>query len=112
MLVLCRRTMMPYSAPHGESEFWATPGRKERLVELLAAGLTYREVGRKLGISRDAVDKKAWRMGLRCKLPSLRKAAIVERPPMREPGHLEPLPPGHPITWGAISTEAWPYATT
>ena len=47
-----------------ESDFWETPGRKEQLRQLWAEGLSMAAIGRRMGVSKNAVVGKARRMGL------------------------------------------------
>lgn len=48
---------------HDRAEGW-TPERIERLKQLRAESKSFTEIGRELGISRNAISGKVWRLGL------------------------------------------------
>ena len=68
------------------------------LLRLRAAGVTWLAVATELHIGRNAAIERARRLGL----PALK--CIRSRPkPVVERIDRQPLPPGHPLTWCAIT---------
>lgn len=75
---------------------WSAPNDAE-LKRLRAEGETWDDIARHFGISRNAAIERGRRIGAR--LPVRPAPPPAARDPERPP-----LPPGHPITWGAITT--------
>jgi hypothetical protein len=81
-----------------------------QLLELRAAGLPWHAVADRLRVGRNAAIERARRLGLqpltRMQPAPRPSAERVDRPP---------LPPGHPLSWQAITVnttldgEAYPY---
>lgn len=86
---------------------------REPLTRLWDEGLTTAEIGRQLGIKKNAVIGKAHRMGLPARpspiLPpreTPRQSAFQVRLCLHDDRAIagpEALPPMHPISWGAIA---------
>lgn len=81
------------------------------LGELWHEGISTAEIGRRLKISKNAVIGKAHRWGLPAR-PSPIRPALPDIPRIKTPFLVhdarategwEPLPPMHPISWGAIA---------
>ncbi|HJN22704.1 MAG TPA: GcrA family cell cycle regulator [Rhodospirillales bacterium] len=77
-----------------------TPVHVSALIALWNDGLPCREIGRRLGFTKNAIIGKANRMGLPKRSPSVRKAVNDKKPPGAEVISLEQL------TFGMCS---WPH---
>lgn len=75
-----------------------TDARDETLRCLRGQGRSWDVIAAALGISRWTAIERGRRIGAR-KPPAPPRAASM---PRAEPGR-EPLPPGHPVSWGAIT---------
>jgi hypothetical protein len=71
----------------------------ELLFDLAPTGMSWDDVARLIGVSRQAASDKA------AEFPELlAKRAMAKNPEIRvQRRPAEPLPPGHPITWGLIT---------
>ncbi len=67
------------------------PDQEQRILALRSAGMSYRQIGLMVGIA----DTTAFKVCKRLAVPLVRD---IE----------DPLPAGHPTTWGAISGQPWP----
>ena len=76
-----------------------TPPADAQLRRLRADGATWDSIAASLRLSRSAVIERGRRIGAR--RPSRIRLSIAERE-LSDPAR-EPLPPGHPISWGAIT---------
>jgi DNA-binding XRE family transcriptional regulator len=82
-----------------------TEAQDLRLKRLRAEGVTWDAIAAILGVSRYTAIERGRKIGARRPPPEY-------RPPPEDPAR-EPLPPGHPRTWGAITAgttlEGCPY---
>jgi hypothetical protein len=80
------------------------------LLQLRAAGRPWHAVATELRVGRNAVIERARRLGL----PPLTHVKTATRPAPERVDRL-PLPPGHPVSWQAITAhtsldgEPYPY---
>jgi hypothetical protein len=72
--------------------------------DMRGAGATWAAIGVRLGLSRNTVIERGRR--LRAEAPA--RAAMVKECDMREDPNRPPLPAGHPLTWGLLTTEPYP----
>jgi hypothetical protein len=81
-----------------------TPLADQTVVEMRSFGVPWPAIGRHLRVGRSAVIERARSLGIppKTRLPPPRP--VPHRPRIDRP----PLPPGHPVTWGAI-TSGIPY---
>jgi hypothetical protein len=85
-----------------------TVGLDEQIKALRMSGQTWEQVALELGLGRNTVLERGRRLGA-CKMPKpiLRDVSEAADRPAR--------PPGHPVTWGLITTgtvldgAAYPY---
>ena len=68
------------------------------LLRLRAAGLPWHAVAAEMRIGRNAIIERARRLGL----PALKRTRPVLKPAVVRIDR-PPLPPGHPLTWCAIT---------
>ena len=68
------------------------------LLRLRAAGLPWRVVASELQVGRNAAIERARRLGL----PATRHARSASKPVVERVDR-PPLPPGHPLSWCAIT---------
>jgi hypothetical protein len=78
---------------------WTTP-RDAQLRRLRGDGASWDDIAAALAISRNAAIERGRRIGAR--LPPPQIVADNERDYLLDPSR-EPLPPGHPATWDAIT---------
>jgi hypothetical protein len=82
-----------------------TEAQDLRLKRLRSEGVTWDAIAAILGVSRYTTIERGRKIGARRPPPEY-------RPAPEDPGR-EPLPPGHPRSWGAITTgtvlEGCPY---
>jgi transposase len=57
--------MMARPATDLTSEFWRDPERRALFDRLYTEGLSYAEIGRRLGVSKNTISGRAWRDGKR-----------------------------------------------
>lgn len=77
-----------------------TDEQDDLLRALRHEGVTWSEIGRRMGLSRSTVVERGRR---------IRAIAPEYVAPVYEDARcLLALPAGHPATWGLISNEAWP----
>lgn len=74
------------------------------LRDMRGDGCTCMEVAATLDVSKNAVINRCDRLGL-VTGNRFRQQHMVTRQEDRDE---EPLPPGHPVSWGAISMGQWP----
>ena len=81
-----------------------TPSADSTVLQMRGDGAPWPAIARYLQVGRSAVIERARFLGVRSKtrFPPTKPRPIVPR--IDRP----PLPPGHPLTWGAI-TEGIPY---
>jgi len=88
-----------------------TPETEARITALWNEGLTVRQIGEAIGLTMDAVDhlRARLRLPLRIVRRKPEPCEMIEITPLRiaVPERItagpEPLPPMHPISWGAIA---------
>src|SRR5580704_13346900 len=73
-----RRNSMAYKLPL-RSEFWLDPERVALFERLCAEGLSYAAIGRRMGVSKNTISGRAWRVGLRRPRPLLPGKILAER---------------------------------
>jgi hypothetical protein len=75
------------------------------ICEMRAEGTTWAEIARTLGLSRNTVIERGRRLHAEAppKTPVPVDAALVSDDPNRGP-----LPAGHPLTWGLLTSEPYP----
>ena len=77
------------------------------MLELRAAGYSWRDIGKRLGGRDQTVCRRRWdKLGGNKRLlpPRAKTPAAPSEPPLVDNrGNREPLPAGHPISWGAIA---------
>ena len=78
-----------------------TPARVSRLRLLRADGKTCIEIATALGISKNAVINQLDKLSMPTGVASRRRVAARVLPSRSA----DPLPAGHPTTWGAIAGE-------
>ena len=76
-----------------EKLLWTAP-RDAQLKRMRAQGTAWDGIAAALGVSRNAVIERGRRIGARLPPP--------EHIPDPEDPDRPPLPPGHPVSWGAI----------
>lgn len=87
-----------------------TPQADARLTQLHISGISIRALARAFGLGRQAVSERAARLGItaRLQLPQRKPAPMPNDDATRDP-----LPAGHPISWGLLvagtSLEGAPY---
>jgi hypothetical protein len=81
---------------------WTAPADAQ-IRHLRHAGATWDAIAASLGVSRNAVRERGRHIGARLPPPPPRPD------PECDPHDLgrEALPPGHPLTWGAITQGTW-----
>lgn len=79
-----------------------TAHQDDQLKTLRAAGARWEDVTTQLGLSRTTVISRAHRLGLRLVTPPPEEEG---EEPIDCAGDRQPLPPGHPITWRAITND-------
>ncbi len=72
------------TAASGGRDFW-TPERKAELRKLWDDGLSTREIGRRMGITKNAAIGKAHRLGLKARPNRVRKRGAPMRPKAGKP---------------------------
>lgn len=78
---------------------WTAP-RDAQLHRLRGDGESWDRIAAALAISRNAAIERGRRLGAR--LPPPARVAEAERDYLADPTR-EPLPPGHPVSWAAIT---------
>lgn len=73
------------------------------LCEMRADGCTCLEIAAALDVSKNAVINRMDRLGLVTGV----RFRVQHAVPRMEDRDEAPLPPGHPLTWGAISASMW-----
>ena len=85
-----------------------TPHADAQILNLRAAGLPWRDVATQLRVGRNSIIERARRLGL----PPMTRLQPAPRP-ILERIDRPALPPGHPLSWRAItnnsSLEGEPY---
>lgn len=77
-----------------------TPQADARLFQMHASGVSMRALARAFGLGRQAISERAMRLGIHTRLPlPVRKPALISN----EDATREPLPAGHPISWGLLT---------
>ncbi len=83
-----------------------------KLLPLRDAGCTYEKMGKILGMTPDQVRYRFRTLGISNKrltvATSNKDDSLFEREDNKEARQYDPLPAGHPISWGAISRTPWP----
>ena len=74
------------------------------IFDMRGAGETWATIGLRLGLSRNTVIERGRR--LRAAAPV--KAVMVREYDLLEDPNRGPLPAGHPLTWGLLSSEPYP----
>ena len=74
-----------------------TPAKMEQVVALRKNGLLQREIAAEMGVCRASVSSCLRKMG---EGPPPKAPRVVAVPVVQE--NRQPLPPGHPVTWGLI----------
>ena len=74
------------------------------IVQMRGGGETWAAIGVRLGLSRNTVIERGRR--LRADAP-VRQATVKEYDMMDDPNR-GPLPPGHPLTWGLLTSDPYP----
>jgi hypothetical protein len=72
--------------------------------DMRGTGETWAEIGRRLGLSRNTVIERGRRL---CAAAPVRQIVVKEYDMMEDPNR-GPLPAGHPLTWGLLTSEAFP----
>ncbi|MCW3477671.1 AsnC family protein [Limobrevibacterium gyesilva] len=81
-----------------QKRLW-TPPQDARIRRLRGEGASWDAIAAALDVSRNAAIERGRRLGARLPPPVQRRAAAAEpQDPAREP-----LPPGHPAAWDAIT---------
>ena len=75
------------------------------ICEMRGAGETWSAIGRRLGLARSTVIERGRR--LRAAAPK-KMAAPPKRDDLLDDANRPPLPPGHPLTWGLLTSEPFP----
>lgn len=81
------------------------PETEARVTELWGAGLSVRQIAEDTGLTRDTVDHLRARMKLPLRIVHRKPPVLTVfnvAAPIRIDAGREPLPPMHPISWGAI----------
>jgi hypothetical protein len=81
-----------------------TDAQDTRLKHMRASGAGWREIALALGVSPDVARERGRRIGAGW----LRAEAVAEADPALHDPAREPLPAGHPHSWGLLSTTPWP----
>ncbi len=68
-------------------------------------GASWATISRALGLSRNTVIERGRR--LRAVAPARVAAPVAEGPDIDDPNR-PPLPAGHPLTWGLLTSEPYP----
>lgn len=87
----------PPAIGHNLSPAWQA--RLPELSRLWDEGMSRAEIGRRLGVSDNAVGQIVRRAGLRARPSPIVHAAAPQKPTRL--GGWEPLPAGHPLSWQA-----------
>lgn len=74
------------------------------ICEMRGGGETWAAIGLRLGLSRNTVIERGRR--LRAAAPV--KAAVMKEDRLLEDPHRGPLPAGHPLTWGLLTSDPFP----
>ena len=74
-----------------------TPGKVEQVLALRKNGLLLREIAAEVGVCRASVSSCLRKMG---EGPPPKAPRVVACPVVRE--NRQPLPAGHPVSWGLI----------
>jgi hypothetical protein len=85
-----------------EARRW-TAAADSTICGLRAAGATWAEIGRQLGLSRNTVIERGRRL---CAMAPPRAAPIVRQ--AEDDPSRGALPAGHPLTWGLLTAEPYP----
>jgi hypothetical protein len=85
-----------------------TPKEDELLIKLRMNNASFDYIAEKMKISREAVRRRT--MYLAQNFPEFFSYEEKRKKELESKGHLQrwSLPPGHPVSWGAISKEPWP----
>ena len=78
------------------------------IYDMRGDGETWAAIGRRLGLSRNTVIERGRR--LRADAP-VRQFVPKEYDKMEDPNR-GPLPAGHPLTWGLLTSEPFPQGET
>jgi DNA-binding CsgD family transcriptional regulator len=81
-----------------------TSEMEKTLCEMRAEGCSCSEIAAALEISKNAVINRCDRLGM-VTGARFRRLQILPRIEDRDEA---PLPPGHPVSWGAITAAQWP----
>jgi hypothetical protein len=72
--------------------------------DMRGAGATWAAIGVRLGLSRNTVIERGRR--LRAEAPA--RVVVAKEYDMLEDPNRGPLPAGHPLTWGLLTSEPYP----
>jgi hypothetical protein len=75
------------------------------IYKMRGSGETWAEIGRALGLSRNTVIERGRR--LRAEAPVRQPMVLKEDNGLDDPSR-PPLPAGHRLTWGLLTTEPYP----
>lgn len=95
----------PNRAPNTLRIIWSA-GADDRFARMRREGVSLRALAKAFGLSRSTIAQRAARLGL--ELPARPVVATAQQPRRVacDPGtdlSRDPLPPGHPISWGLIT---------
>lgn len=79
-----------------------TQAQDETIRRTRRDGATWDAIATALGTSRNAVIERGRRIGARRAPPPPADPAADAQAALRDPAR-EPMPPGHPVAWGAIT---------
>lgn len=82
-----------------------TPQADARLARLRGEGASLRALSRAFGLGRSAVAERATHLGLHTPIPAADRPPIARKPTpdgLDDPTR-DPLPAGHPVSWGLIT---------
>lgn len=80
-----------------------TPAQDAEILRLRAEGVTWKMIATALGLSRTAVVERGRR--IYAAQPTPMPAPAPKHDHARPP---DPLPAGHPLTWGLICSDPYP----
>jgi len=75
------------------------------IFQMRGEGQTWAAIGRVLGLSRNTVIERGRR--LRAEAPAKKPAPPKDEDNLDDPNRA-PLPAGHPLTWGLLTSEPYP----
>ncbi len=73
--------------------------------QLRGLGATWAQIGHTLGLSRNTVIERGRR--LRAEAPARAMPPVAKTDPTDDPNR-GPLPAGHPLTWGLLTSDPYP----